>query len=353
MGEVRETLLVGSFRSPVALEWAYLRSFRRLGVARVETFEIAPADPAGVIGGIPGRIASRLWSEWDARRAGKRLADFIAYSDCKFDLILVFKGVNLGRKELEEARRSQPQAVWANINPDDPFNSSTRGSSSPDVLESLSFYDVYFTWSRSLVKQVAEKTHKRTAYLPFGYDPESHHSPRGVVPEVSETVCFIGSWDEQREELLSQLTDFKLVILGSAWNRLKRRSALRRFVAGGAVGGEDFCRPIAMAAACLNILRPQNRGAHNMRTFEIPAAGGLMVTSRTGEQEGFFPDGDASFMFDDVAELRERLRTCLKDRALASRVRERGRARVAEHSYDARARSVLAEIEALGGGIAR
>ena len=40
-------------------------------------------------------------------------------------------------------------------------------------------------------------------------------------------------------------------------------------------------------AIALNILRDQNLSSHNMKTFEIPAFNGLMLTTRSKEQNFF------------------------------------------------------------------
>lgn len=347
---IQRVLLVGTFRSSVALEWAYLRAFRSIGLARVDTYDVEPYGGARALHGTPRRIADRIWGGWQARERSNRLLDVLADSQRQYDLILVFKGRTLRRKTLDEARRRQSAAIWANLNPDDPFNLETRGSSSQNVIEALPFFDLHFTWSRRLVQRLAEEGARRAVYLPFGYDPEAHREPEGVTLGSSDTVCFIGSWDPEREALLSELTDFKLVVLGSAWDRLEKSSPVRRFVLGGEVGGDAFCRPIASAAVSLNMLRPQNRDSHNMRTFEIPAAGGLLLTNRTPEQQEVFPDRVASLMYQGVEELKECVRLSLSAKPLPARIRNEGRRRVEQHTYEMRSRSILAEVESLRGG---
>jgi hypothetical protein len=64
---------------------------------------------------------------------------------------------------------------------------------------------------------------------------------------------------------------------------------------------------ISSSAVCLNLLRPQNQGSHNMRTFELPAMGGLMLTCRTEEQQEFFPENESCFMYADVGELKAKI----------------------------------------------
>ena len=60
------------------------------------------------------------------------------------------------------------------------------------------------------------------------------------------------------------------------------------------------------SAISLNILRKQNYSAHNMRTFEIPANNGLMLTTRSNEQNKFFKENKACFMFSTKKELKKK-----------------------------------------------
>ena len=52
---------------------------------------------------------------------------------------------------------------------------------------------------------------------------------------------------------------------------------------------KKFAKVICESHASLNIFRKQNELSHNMKTFEIPAMGGLMITKRSKEQDFFSP----------------------------------------------------------------
>jgi spore maturation protein CgeB len=72
--------------------------------------------------------------------------------------------------------------------------------------------------------------------------------------------------------------------------------------------------------------------------------GGLMLTSRTAEQQEFFPENEACYMYADVAELKDKVEYILANKQEADRVRARGMERVREHSYTNRARFILQEL---------
>ena len=57
----------------------------------------------------------------------------------------------------------------------------------------------------------------------------------------------------------------------------------------------------------MNVLRLQNKGSHNMRTFEIPASGGFMLQERSNEVLEFFEEGKEIECFSSVKELKDKI----------------------------------------------
>ena len=101
---------------------------------------------------------------------------------------------------------------------------------------------------------------------------------------------------------------------------------------------------MASSTVCLNPMRAQNKGAHNMRTFEIPAMGGLMLTSRSEEQQAFFPENEACYMYGDIEDLKKKIEYIIRNKQEDKQVRARGMELVAEHSYNNRVLLLLKEM---------
>ncbi len=78
-----------------------------------------------------------------------------------------------------------------------------------------------------------------------------------------------------------------------------------------------------------------------MQTFEIPAIGGLMLTTQSKEQNEFFPEGEGSLMYSDVNELRSQLDRLFSDTELAQRLRYRGNELSKGHSYSDRVKYLV------------
>lgn len=333
-------LVVGS-GARGSLETAYLRAFLKAGVRRADLFDLESYRSFVSGPGLMRRGWNAAMTPISARRIERSLLRFLSEHQGEYGVVVLFKGMEISRELLESCRRVRPSTIWVNVNPDDPLNIESRSSSNANVLESLSFFDIYFIWSRTLISKLHDRGCRRVEYLPFGYDPDSHVPPAEPSAEFGGTISFVGAWDPQREELLSAFADYDLRIFGNSWDRVSRNSPLRHKILPRNVYGRKLTEIMNGSAVCLNLLRPQNYGAHNMRTFEIPAMGGLMLTTRSEEQERYFPEGEGCLMFGGVKELREKLDLLLGDRPTAEKIRRRGMELVMGNSYTERAQTLL------------
>lgn len=334
-------LIIGS-NAPGALENIYLRALRHIGMPRVDLFDVDRHKHELPRGHLIFRATNRMtrsWSNYSVRRALHRYLARRSY-----ELAIVFKGMEFSRCALDSYRRLSPATVWVNINPDDPFNIDSRGATNAEVLKSLSFFDLYCTWSRRLATSLPHAGCRRVIYLPFGYDRDKHRPPLDRVEVVPGLVTFVGAWDEHREQQLMSLADFDLRIYGEAWSRVARDSPLARKVVAKNVYGEELARIVAKSAVSLNLLRSQNNGSHNMRTFEIPAMGGLMLTTRSLEQQEVLPENEACLMFSDNDELRQKIQWTVQNPTEALNIRKRGCELVQGNTYDARANILIDAI---------
>jgi spore maturation protein CgeB len=257
----------------------------------------------------------------------------------RWDAVLVFKGYFLTRARLVRGR-ARTGVPWLNYNPDDPFDPG-RATSSRHIRESLGAYDVYLIWSRELAGELERRGARRAVYLPFAYDRSRHFPAPERDPALAGTLTFVGSYDERRAQLLSALAGLPLAIYGNAWEHLPRSSPLRACVRSQAIFGSELRRVVSSSLASVNILRPQNEGAHNMRTFEVPAMGGVMLTTRSPEQQTFFPEGEASLMYGDARELREVSERLVRGAYDTAAIRRAALERSHGKDYEARARAIL------------
>ena len=332
-------LLVGVAQR-TSLEQMYLRAFQANGCCEVDLLDVEANRPDWSRNRLMNRLLPGVGHSW----ASRQLLTHLRGSNNRYRWIIIFKGMQFSRHVLEECRKLAPNALWININPDDPYNRISRAASNSNVIESLSFFDAYCIWSQTIADRLRTDDCKKVIYLPFGYD-NTHHVPDKAAHQASQPlISFIGSWDKEREAILAQLSGYKFRIFGNRWERAAHSFPLMSALSYRDVFGPEMATIISSSTVCLNLLRPQNQGSHNMRTFELPAMGGLMLTCRTDEQQEFFPENESCFMYADVGELKAKIEYILANKREADRVRARGMERVGEHSYTNRARFLLQEL---------
>jgi len=331
----RRLLIVGS-KAEGALENAYADAFRELGVV------VEQCDPEASLARVRrSRVINRLtWSM--QHHVVAATMDQVVNRPTFADAVLVFKGYFLPRQRLR-SWRARTGVPWLNLNPDSPFDPG-RSTSSTHIVRSIPEYDCYFTWSRALVGELERAGARRAVYLPFAHDPHVHYAAERVDSSLGDKIAFVGSHDAQRARVLHALRGLPLVIFGNAWGNLPRRSPLRSQVKGSAIFGADLRRVVTSSLATINILRPQNAGSHNMRTFEVPAMQGLMLTTRSAEQDAFFPESEASLMFGSDEELRHEVEMLLRGGHDVDSLRRHALARSSGQTYVARARAIAAEL---------
>lgn len=248
-------------------------------------------------------------------------------SSYKPDLLLILKG-ELVYPEVLHKIKKELNTLLFNFNGDNPFNpvNSTKW-----LIESIPIYDCHFTWGKFLISELKEAGAKRVEYLPFGYDPELHY-PVEVSEKEKEKygsdIVFVGTWEREREQWLENLVDYDLGVWGNSWEYLKSNSPLRKCVKSKAVYGEPVSKIYNSSKIALNFIRKQNGNAHNMKTFEIPACGGFMLTMRTEEQCEFFKEGEEIACFESVEELREKIDYYLENEEERQRIAKNGHIKV-------------------------
>jgi len=269
-----------------------------------------------------------------------------AVKDFNPDLVLVVKGYYLLPQTIKKIKESSSSLIFC-FNTDNPFNLSSRGANNSNIVASIPHYDCYFIWSRSLIGPLRKLGAKRVEYLPFGFDPDWHNLVNLSEAQrhlYANDITFVGNWDRERESWLKNVQDFDLGIWGERyWNRRCHNSALRKKWRRRPAYAQDMAKVLAASKVSLNILRAQNKGAHNMRTFEAPACGAFALAERSAEAEEFFTEGKEAVYFSTPAELREKARYYLNNEEERKKISQAGYLRClkSNYSYFYRARDII------------
>ena len=129
--------------------------------------------------------------------------------------------------------------------------------------------------------------------------------------KYEDKFLFIGAYDRGRSTYLNKLKLTNLEIYGDdKWaSRNARRPYIENAFQKRKLLNEELVSAVESAKGIINLLRQQNikEDSHNMRTFEVPGYGGLLITQRTTEQAEFFEEGKEIIFFDSPDELKDKL----------------------------------------------
>jgi spore maturation protein CgeB len=212
--------------------------------------------------------------------------------------VLVFKGMEIQPKTLQWIKSKGIKVV--NYNPDSPFIFSGRGSGNKNVTNSLSLFDCYITYDKTINEQLGNSS-VQSAIIPFGFDNSGFNYKNLEEKDEVLKLCFLGNADKFRIDILEQIArkGVKIDVYGENWSSIKLHENINTF---GPKYGAEFWHTLQKYAIQLNLLRPHNLYSHNMRSFDVPGSGGIMLAPRTPDHLTYFTESSEVFLFSDINE---------------------------------------------------
>jgi spore maturation protein CgeB len=217
-----------------------------------------------------------------------------------------------------------------------------------DLIEVLRQYTIVFMWEKSLVERL-RRDGVEAKYLTFAVDPELFRPQpggEGLHCEICgrrHEVVFVGTRTRARQKEIHCIARHEVAIWGNGWSSGRR----------GATPGQRIHAPVyaasvakiyGAAAVSLNVLNAENLGGPNMRTFEVPGSGGVMLARYSEAQAEFFPENEAAAFYRSPEELDAKIDWLLGDAALRERIRRNALRLAASETYDHRAAEVLRQV---------
>ena len=258
------------------------------------------------------------------------------------DIVLATKAPFLGADDVHALRRAGAPVVM--IYPDSPYGSYTQRT---DVLSVLAAYDRVYVWGRHLVSRLSADGVSAAAYLPFAFDPGDYGREGPIdTPSCGRThaIAFIGQRYDKRQAWLEALRGLDVGVWGLGWDRSEVARAAGHCVHAEVVHGGAAGAIYRGTTLALNVLHADNVPAHNMRTFEIPPCGAVMLSEATDEIASFFEPDRACLLAADPAALRAQAERALADGALIRALAREGARAAAPHTYQARVRTILGDL---------
>jgi spore maturation protein CgeB len=265
------------------------------------------------------------------------------------DVIWVWKGMEIYPKTLQKLKTRGFKL--ANFNPDHPFIISGTGSGNKNVTQSVGLFDLHFCYIRKLMQEIENRFHIPTVFLPFAYEKKDvvYIDPASI--QEIKRLCFQGNPDKYRSEMILFLAEngFEVDVYGQGWERT-RLTNNKNINIFPIVPRPDFWRKNQEYRVQLNLFRLHNKGSHNMRTFEIPAVGGIQLSEYSIEQAEFFTDNEEIFFFRNKNEMVEKADMLLKmnkDRVNKIRTQARERSLHSGYTFSDRAQTVYLAFQKL------
>ncbi len=292
-----------------------------------------------------------LWS-----RLNRRTVEAVRSS--RPDLVWIAKGPYLHAETVRRLRVESGLPV-VNYYPDNPYcgvplDPRKTSAQRRDLIRVLREYTRVYTWDRQLVRRLATDG-VNAAHVPFAADTAVYRPIAAdrcaECCEAPHAVVFVGQHDAKRQRAVDAVRSHSVGLWGARWRRAERRfvarpAGARHVIHARPAFGSACAALYRTAEVSLNVVNDLNMPGHNMRTFEIPASGGVMVATYTAEQAEFFPEGEAAWYYRDPAELDEVVSRLRSDRRLRERTRETALRIAREHDYGKRAEAILADVAA-------
>jgi len=303
---------------------SYVRAANSLG----HDATLVPADEL-VAGGRGTALSRRLHAEmFVSRRLLQRLHNSLL--KIRPSLVIVVKGRFMPRRWIESLRASLDVPIL-NYYPDHPL---WPGYTDRRLREALFAYDEVLTWSENVAERLIDHGLQCVRVIPFAYDPVLYSASSEAV-EPRWDASLIGQYYPSRLPFVLAVADHDLIVSGRGWRQGAARTPMKDRVQDRTYAGREICRIYWKSRAAFNILAPSNTQAHNMRTFEIPAARTVMIATRTPEHEALFGE-DGAILVDSPDEARFALIALAEDSERRLAIAEEGHRRVSGHTYSER-----------------
>ncbi len=332
----QEGILILGSNHPAALELIYSSELAKLGI-RNKILGIQNLFLAYYTKSILNKMIYRLGISKIETKINNIIKAEV--SEFKPKIVLVFKGMEIQPKTLQWIKSRGIQIV--NFNPDSPFIFSGRGSGNKNVTNSISLFDYYITYDKAINEELVKRAVK-SAIIPFGFDCSGFNYKDLEEKDEVLKLCFLGNADKFRIDFLEQIAQkgIKIDVYGENWSALKLHDNISTY---GPKYGPEFWSTLQKYGIQLNLLRPHNLESHNMRSFDVLGAGGIMLAPRTPDHQTYFSESSEVFLFSDVNDALQHIQYILNlSFSERNKIRQAARLKAIEyHTYSHRVKQLI------------
>lgn len=201
-------------------------------------------------------------------------------------------------------------------------------------------FDIFFTNDRGSVANYARHGIK-ARHLPSAVNPTLFYPLKKATPRYS--LSFVGTFVEYRRNVLNQVAE-PVHAFGPGWK--KQTQSNDRVIPMPEVFGKKTNRVFNLSHINLNVHTWNGVGtAMNLRLFEVPAAGGFLLTDWVDEIGEYFTPGVNIETWRSVDELNDKIRFYQQNPTVREKITASSREHVLKnHLYRQRCQQILADI---------
>ncbi|OHB17885.1 MAG: hypothetical protein A2913_01240 [Parcubacteria group bacterium RIFCSPLOWO2_01_FULL_40_65] len=212
-------------------------------------------------------------------------------------------------------------------------------------LKTYQHYDYFFNYD-PMIAEKYKSSSNNLKYLPVAVD--SNHYKVGDFNEKEKEffscdVCFVGALYPEREKLLSEVKKIGVNLKIFGWPKWKTSSLAENYY--GPLSVDGIAKAYSLAKVSLNSnLQPQNGGV-NLKTFEIPAAGGFQISDNQPDLKNLFEPGKEVETYKTTAELLDKIKFYLSNSGKRNQIALAGQERVLrDHTLNQRIKKIFETI---------
>ncbi|MEO8763503.1 MAG: glycosyltransferase [Ginsengibacter sp.] len=330
-------LFVGNINN-YCLETSYANAASILGY-EVVRFDTRKEIEKYIMFGKPGKkLHSFLPVERWIRNVNRELIIFAR--DANPDILFLFGTSKVFYGTLITIKLLLPHCriVW--VWPDTPMNLDNN------ILNNARLFDLSASYSYESLASLRKLDFANPQWIPLAGDPVLHWNDVPETDTFSCDVSFVGGWRPEREKvmkiIIENFNNLKIEIHGNYWQRnCTDKKLLKRWKSNGFYA-KDLSNYFNTCRININAIDDTNYPAANMRFFEIPASGGLQLSSSCPELENEFIDKEGILFYKNEVEVVEKINWVLENKERSQNIRKNAQQLITlKHNYVERLKKIL------------
>ena len=292
---------------------------------------------------MPGRIRDRfaVLQKWDLSRLNRKLIREV--NKFKPDILLQTGGHRIFPETIKLIKSMGVKTVLWTIDFPTDF---------VPVIESAPAYDFVFTGGTEAYELLKPYNIKNIYWLPFACDTTFHKPAQLTQAEkvkYASDIVFIGSFYQNRQEALEQISDFDLGVWGPGWEKVPDSSPLKKCVKrAGGVKPDEWTKIYSSSKICVVIHYHDGKTLcyqASPKVYEILACRCFLLVDNEKDVNSLFVDGKHLAVFKGIKDLREKIRYYLDNPGEREIIAGQGYDEVIQkHAYINRVKEMLSIV---------